>query len=190
LRILKVTKFALENEGEGSFEQIELDGMRCITYIAQDSHLTPIYIKVPNDPKSNEPITMYKDESLKRKYQKEATDIITADYMESMNDNVSKTLSLVAKVLLVLLVLGNIFLFMSNLNRTKEIDEERNLLLEEYKNTPAGICNEAVSIATKSITGQIANNGVLIDYAKKILTDEINKTKQTKTPENSNIVKI
>lgn len=186
LRILKVTKFTLENEGEGSFEQIESDGMRCITYIAQDSHLTPMFIRVPNDPKTNEPITMYKDESLKRKYQKEATDIITSDYMESMNDNVSKTLAMVGKVLFVLLILGNIFLFMHNINRDKSISERESLLLEQWKESPIGVCQNAIAQSSRTITEQIENNQVLIDYAKANIKEEINKTQS----KNTGLVKI
>jgi len=179
LRILKVTKFTLENEGEGSFEQIESDGMRCITYVAQDSHLTPMFIKVPNDPKTHEPITMYKDESLKRKYQKEATDIITSDYMDSMNDKTSKLLAIASKVLLVLLVLANIFLFMHNINRDKAISERESELLAKWQESPVGICQNAIAESSQVILNQIETNQVLIDYAKEVLSEKTNKESTT-----------
>ena len=187
LRLLKVTKFTIENEGEGSFEQIESDGMRCITYIAQDSHLTPIYIKVPNDTKTNEPITMFKDESLKRKYNKEVTDVITSDYLDSMNDPVSKTLSIIAKVLLVITVLGSIFLFMHNLNWSKELAERETNLLEEWKTSPIGVCQNAIAQTSQYLTTEVESNRVLIDYAKEELKKSINQSTQT---EQTKVIKI
>jgi hypothetical protein len=103
-----------------------------------------------------------------------------------MNDPVSKTLSLIAKVLLVITVLGSIFLFMHNLNWSKELAERETNLLEEWKTSPVGVCQTAIAQTSQILTAQAETNGILIEYAKQEISKKINQTQSQDT----NIKKI
>lgn len=182
LRLLKVTKYILENKGEnGSFEKIEEDGVRCLSYLISDGELIPYWY---NSPKSNgEPVTLTPDMSLRKKYYYD-NERERYDDLKNMVDNpINRILKVIAMALIVIVALaefgGGIFLI-NKYNAVK--DESLQPQLDKLNVQIA----QAKQDCQEQLKNQVQNNEVILDWAKVKLSEDIQKT-QTSNTNKSNI---
>lgn len=173
LNVLKVSKYTLENEGAGSFSRVGSDGIRVLEYVLEDGDLKPIFFK--SSKIENEPIKLYVDQAQKKKYYKEADNMIEDDYLAQTNSPFRGIAQIILIGLFVALFLGNIWWTLDNNARSNELDEQYST------SAVANILRDVESVNKQCavIMGQIVEEQKpLVDYAK----EQINKTQNNSEP--------
>jgi len=157
LRLLKVTKYAIETSGDGSFEIIEQDGMPCMSYLVQDGELIPEFYRMPKE--KGEILTIRPEASANKKHYKETQDIIDRDYLDSTKDPFSGLFGLIFKILLVVIFIVGIFWNVQLSKREADISQRE-------KESASGICLRTQAECTRLLGFQIETNQNYIDIGK------------------------
>ena len=171
LRLYKCVRYTLENKkGEGFFESIEQDGMRCLKYAIRDGELIPYWHKTPNS--DEEPILLVPDISLRKKFYKESMEEAIQDFNESQDTMWRGILGVITKALYIILALGlivwTVYLARWSADMSdKDLQPKIDALKLQIENTRQACSSQ--------IANQIENNGVLIDYAKGVLEGRISE---------------
>lgn len=169
LRILKCSKYALENkEGDGFFESIDINGNRTLSYVIIDGELIPYWFKNPSN--NGEPVVLVPDVVGRKKFFKESETEAIQDFNESVDWFWKGWLGLAMKLIVILgfagLIVWTVFLARWNSDLYDNSLEPRiqELQLENQKTQQR--CNEGLA-------QQIENNEYIIDYAKQKMTEDL-----------------
>lgn len=168
LRLLKCVKYTLENKkGEGYYISIENDGSKVLNYLIRDGELIPYWFKTPDS--EGEPVTLVPDVVQRKKYYKERTDEIINDYNNSQDTMWRGILGILTKAGYLLLAGLLIFGIIYNYKRADDLyDDSLQAEIDRLKLENSRIEQKCSS----QIANQINNNEVLIDVAKKYLTNK------------------
>ncbi len=177
LRLLKVTKYAIETSGEGSFEIIESDGMPCMSYLVQDGELIPEFYKMPKE--KGELLTLRPEVSANKKHYKETQDILDRDYIDSTKDPFAGWFGLVVKILIVILFVVGVFW-------NVQLSKRENTLAERERESASGICIKTQAECTKLLGFQIETNQAYIDIGKA----EVKRINASREEEQGKPIKI
>lgn len=155
LRHIKVLKYVVQYEGEGSFEIINQRGQREMRFLARDSIFIPYFHRSDTD--NSTVLSMFPDIGLSRKYHKEIDDKIEQRYADKKNDHFfSGIKGIIITLVIAALVIGNIIFMNRNFEAAKEIDSK----LDEYRQK----CNQqAVDCAFyygKLVEDEIINRSI------------------------------
>jgi len=106
LRHYKVLLFIVSNNGDGSFEIINSNGQREMRFLSHDGIFDPYFYRSSSD--NGQPLTMYPDIGLSRKYYKEIDERTENRYLKQQNDTnfFSGFKGVVITVVIVALALG------------------------------------------------------------------------------------
>lgn len=183
LRMLKCVKYTLENKkGDGFFESIELDGTRSLSYIITDGELIPYWHKTPTS--DGEPIVLVPDIAQRKKFWKEATEEAINDFNESQDSMWRGILGVITKGLYVVLALALIVwtIYLARWSADMS-DESLQPQIEILK-----LENEKIrQICSTQIASQVENNGLLIDYAKSKIEEDLKRSEAITNTDKSNI---
>jgi len=157
---LLASKYALEHEGDGGFEIIDNDGSKTYTYLLQDGLYYPMFYSAPRI--QGEPVTAHPEVYQKKKLYKEAIEIFAQDFAESKNDPFKGWFMLAMRILLVIILIGNIFWAVNNKNWSMSLSERE-------LNSASGICIKTQAECARAVGIQIEANSKLINYALKNL---------------------
>lgn len=122
LQHFKVLRYTIENDGDGSYEIINHNGQRELRFLARDGIFHPYFYRSDSD-KGN-PLTMYSDIGLSRKYYKEIDEKIEQRFLSQQNENnfFSGIKGLLITIALCGLVLSGIIWNVRNFENAKELD--------------------------------------------------------------------
>lgn len=168
LRILKCSRYALDNkQGNGSFESIDINGNRTLTYALIDGELIPYWFKHPSD--SGELMMLVPDVVARKKFYKEAETEAIQDFNESVDWYWKGILGVAMKFLTVAffitLIVWTIFLarWSADLHNEDLVPMIQKLELENQK---------IQQRCSNQLAQQMENNDVLINYAKNKMQEE------------------
>lgn len=117
LTIYKILKYDYENKGDGSYEIINTQGQKEIHFLTKDGVLIPYFHK------SSGNLTKYPDLSSKRKIYKEVQDMIDKERLDEQKDVFGGVIGLILKILLVVMLVGNIIAFGLNMDKARELSQ-------------------------------------------------------------------
>ena len=186
LRLLKVVEYTLTHKNnEGSFEKIEVDGTRCLSYLITNGKLIPYWF---NSPTSNgEPITLTPDMSLRNKYfydnEKERFD----DLKDMIDTPINKILRTIVIALFIFAFLGNIgwTIYLFKINNTINDDA----LQPQLDNLNVQI-SQAKQDCIEQLSSQVTNNKIIIDWATIQLEKDLEDLRNKKENSGVNSKKI
>lgn len=99
---LKALRFCIENESEGSYEEINVQGARQMSFLLMDGVLYPYKHASTN-------VTLYPDIGSKRKIYKDKQDIIDAEYLDENRGAFSGLWKNMGQIVLAVLIVANIY---------------------------------------------------------------------------------
>jgi len=157
LREYKALLDVLKNDGEGSYETVDADGLKRIFYLYKEGILIPYkFIKAKT--------TLYPDISTKRKLYKENQDLIDQDFL---NDNKSFFSGWKRYVLFVILMLWTVSLIYFSLNLNQKVLDFETIKADEYGTKCAYWCS-TIAEETKTF---ITEYNLLLDERDKSSED-------------------
>ena len=169
LRLLKCVKYVIKNlKGEGSFEKIENDGMRCLEYLVRDGEVIPYWYKTPTD--EGEPVIAVPDVVQRKKFFKEKTDELKNDLLNSQDNRWKNILGTIFQVILLLILIGNIVWSFNNVKWTQALalDADNDVVSDYNKQLTTCMRNQERAIANCQEV-----NGVMVKYAVTDIEDRI-----------------
>ena len=101
LKHYKVLKYIVENEGDGSYEEIDVDGMRCMSFLSKDGDLIPIFHNASK-------VSMYEDIASKKKFYKQEQDKIELEFLRENKSIFGGYFDNFLKVVFIILFIANV----------------------------------------------------------------------------------
>jgi hypothetical protein len=162
LRHYETLLHKIKNEGEGTYEGINLEGEREITFLSKDGVLVPVYY-------NSSEATQYPDMSTKRKLYRQYNDMLEKRFLEAQQDFFGTVLGKIVTIVMIILFIANILWSHQNFQNSKEI----NVLLDSsvYKNMLDQAQNSAIKCAYY-YTSMMQDNGELMNSIKKMILNE------------------
>lgn len=165
LRHFKVLRFVVENTGDGSFEIINSSGDREMRFLSHDGIFDPYFYRSNSD--KGQPLTMYPDIGLSRKYYKEIDERVEDRFLKQQNSfnfftglkGIIITVGIL--FLIIALVIGNV----RNYEARKEID----IALDQCRARNTEVLNQCGNQYINLLKSGVAN----ITIIKEESTDQL-----------------
>jgi hypothetical protein len=164
LKFYKVLLECVENEGDGSYEEIRKDGMKQITFLYDEGVLYPYFWNVTKH-------TLYPDRGTKRKVHKPEQDLIDKEFMEETKSPFGGFAKSLMWALFVILFIGNFVWTAKNMSYNDDLNERWNEIEAEAK--------ECTIECANYISQNAKSNAEVIAYAieKRAEEDALNSEK-------------
>jgi len=186
LRLLKVVEYTLTHKNnEGSFEKIEVDGTRCISYLISNGELTPYWF---NSPTSNgEPVTLTPDMSLRKKYFYDNE----KERLDDLKDMIDTPINKILKTIIIALFIAA---FLGNIGWTVYLAKWSGNLHDDALQPQLDKLNVQISQAKQDcieqLSSQVTNNAIIIDWATIQLEKDLEDLRNKKENNGVNSIKI
>lgn len=176
LRLLKVALYSLENkEKNGSYEKIEQDGVKCLSYLISDGDLLPYWCNTPTI--NNEPVSLTPDMSLRKKHFYDNEQERLDDLKDMIDTPINRILKVIMLALIIIVALGNIGWATYNASWSMDLrDESLGPQLDQLRLDIV----KAEQKCGGQLANQIENYGIIIDWATLKLNDEIRNAEKLK----------
>lgn len=161
LNLLRTILYVLKKKNpEGSFEKIEVDGVRSLSYLIHDGELLPYWNNTPTI--NSEPVGLTSDMSLRKKYfydnEKERLD----DLRDLVDSPTNRILKVIMFALIIVVALANIGWSVYLHKVGSELRDES--LIPELDRLEFEIV-KVQQECSDQLANQVTNNGVVIDWA-------------------------
>ena len=156
----KVLRYAIENDGEGSYEIINATGKRQMEFCIIEGVLYP-YFHRTNTSKGTV-LTMYPDITSKRKFYKEADDRILEDFLKSQNDGIFTGIKgIIITIAIVILFITGTILHVRVNTRGQELDLEIENAIAPYREIANQNSVYCAYYYTKLLENEIINRSII-----------------------------
>lgn len=175
---LQVIKYAVENEGEGSYEIINAEGKRQLEFCVSEGVLYPYFHRTNVDDNGNT-LTTYPDITTRRKFYKESSNEAIEDYLKSQEDTLFTGIKgIIIIICVVALFVSGAILHVRVNTRGQEIDNTIEQAIAPYRE----IANQNSILCAVYYTRLLEDE--LINRSLFIPPDETNTT-DTRPPTHS-----
>jgi len=158
LKQLKVLKYVINHSDEGSYDSIDGQGFRQRFYLYDEGALVPMFW-------DRKTASLYVAVDTAIKFYKADQDLINQDYADENRDKWAKLGKGLMVVIFTILFLGNMYMFMQNLDRSNELDARSTAMAMAIEESGFGQCigiiaerNEELGEIVKQYNDEFAKN--------------------------------
>lgn len=144
LRQLKVVYYFINHSEEGSYDSIDGNGFRQRFYLYDEGALIPIFW-------DRKTATLHTAVDSRIKLYRSDQDLIDADYIDENKDGMGKIFRGLMIFFMIILIIGNIWLFGNNLERSGELDEKSLAMTTALKDGNFGQCIKSISESNEEL---------------------------------------
>lgn len=144
LRQLKVVYYLINHSQEGSYDSIDGDGFRQRFYLYDEGALIPIFW-------DRKTATLHTAVDSRIKLYRSDQDLIDADYIDENRDGLGKIFRGLMIFFMVILIIGNIWLFSKNLERSGELDARSQSMATALEDGNFGQCIKSISESNQEL---------------------------------------
>ena len=144
LRQLKVVYYLINHSEDGSYDSIDGQGFRQRFYMYDEGALIPIFW-------DRKTATLHTAVDSRIKLYRSDQDLIDADYIDENRDTLGKIFRGLIIFFMIILIIGNIWLFGNNLERSGELDARSNSMAEVIKDSNFGQCVRSIAESNEEL---------------------------------------
>lgn len=144
LRQLKVVYYLINHTKEGSYDSIDGQGFRQRFYLYDEGALIPIFW-------DRKTASLHTAVDSRIKLYRSDQDLIDADYIDENRDGLGKIFKGLIIFFMIILIIGNIWVFGQNLNRSGELDARSGAMATALEDGNFGQCIQSISKSNEEL---------------------------------------